>query len=110
MVGKKSFGMDRHMFYVYLDQKKELTNQVIKSVEFTIGMESILIKRQPFILTRVSKVPLKADMHINFKAWTALDEVQFVSIEEETKKTMQVPRASYFKNMMKHIYKMNLDI
>ena len=54
-------------------------------MEFTVGEESILVKRQPFILTRVSKVPVKADMMINFKPWTALDEMELLSVEEETK-------------------------
>ena len=87
-----------------------MTNQVVKSVEFTVGEESVVVQRQPFILTRVSKIPVEADMLINFKPWTDREAMEVDSVSQETKEKLFVPRASYFKNMMKHIYKMSFDI
>ena len=99
------------MLYVYLDdQKKELTDRVVKSVEYQVEDQVIVVQRQPFILTRVSEVQVQATVFINFKNWTALEQIEIVCKDAEQIEKVTVPRANYFKNMMRHIYKMNTDL
>lgn len=72
------------MFYVYLgEEKRELSDQVIKSVQFTVGDEKTLVLRKPFILTRVSKVPLEAEVVIKFKPWTSRNAMLVNPVKEE---------------------------
>ena len=86
MIGKKSFGKDKdhQMFYVYLgEDKKQLTDQVVKSVQFTVGKEKTNVLKHPFILTRVSKVPLEAEVVIKFKPWTSRNAMLVNPVKEE---------------------------
>jgi hypothetical protein len=56
VVGNKYFEENRWMLFVYLDdKKKDLTDRVIKSVEYKIQEQTIIIDKQPFILSRISQ-------------------------------------------------------
>ena len=72
-------GKHRFILFVYLEgEKKELTDRVIKNVEYRLlddcKYHKVLIEKQPFIFSRLANHSFPVEVTVTFKKWTKLPE------------------------------------
>lgn len=119
-------GDHRFILYVYLeDEKKTLTDRVVKSVEYRLKDDckysKVLVEKQPFILSRLATHSFPVEIFITFKKWTKLENMKINHTlcfegkgEVGTKEySIGLPRETYLENMLKQIqtgfYERNIE-
>lgn len=74
-------GHHRFILFVYLeDEKKQLTERVVKSVEYHLKDDckysKTVVEKQPFILSRLASHSFLVEILITFKKWTNLPDMK----------------------------------
>lgn len=119
---KKKWKSHRWIMFLYLDDgKKELTENIIKSVTYFVqeatvdGMKThhkIIVRQQPYLLSRPGEHEmwghLSIKIQVEFRKWAKLTDkfyqhqISFTGDGSKENKSMpiKVPRAHYIQNMM----------
>lgn len=109
-------GKHRFILFAYLEgEKREITDRVIKTVEYRLLDEckhhKVTIEKQPFIFSRLANHSFPVEIIITFKKWAKLPEMRrlhtlnFEDNGDSGTKEFEIglPKETYLENMMKVI-------